>query len=523
MDLKNDNFRVTSLKVNENPFFGDNTFNFVDDKDNQDSIYTTVIIGPNGTGKSNLFRFIIELFRELWTLKVADKRTYNVKGKFRLEYYYFGDKYIYSNYRFDDGSNKYIQEDLKKTSIYLLKNDELVSFSEAGFPASIIANSIMLTDKYLVTRNKLEQGAFSPYKYLGVRNRPQQASTRSYIRKTVEFIVQNIDGMLFLDGLKKTTDFLNLGSSVQVIYQTRYTKSYYTGNIKPKDLENYFDEIDEKYKDSNKIPPFKLNYFKRLKKDFGLNGVCNFMNELVKQNSLEHIYRSSNKKIIYDIIQNDTNKKEIASDFSNLEHLRNLGFLTPPEIKLDNGNFHLQESSSGEYHFFSSMVGLLATVKPYSLIFIDEPEISLHPNWQIKYLEFLREVFSHSAYASCHFMIATHSHFLISDLKGKSSKILGLSKQQRKLNIFEFSENLNTYGWSAEDVLFRIFNLKTSRNHYFEMAVADLIDLLYSKSRDTKKINNILKNLKRLDTSDSDPLNELIVEAEEYLNDNTNS
>ena len=76
------------------------------------------------------------------------------------------------------------------------------------------------------------------------------------------------------------------------------------------------------------------------------------------------------------------------------------------------------------------MIGLLATIKPNSLVFIDEPEISLHPNWQMRYLSFLRELFSDEIFATSHILIATHSHFVISDLKGENSKIIGLKKDE---------------------------------------------------------------------------------------------
>ena len=109
------------------------------------------------------------------------------------------------------------------------------------------------------------------------------------------------------------------------------------------------------------------------------------------------------------------------------------------------------------------MVGLMATVNPGSLVFIDEPEISLHPNWQMKYLSFIRELFSDPEYNTCHIIIATHSHFLISDLKGTSARIIGLRKNKNKIKTIDISHN--TYGWSAEQVLLDVFEVSTTRNY----------------------------------------------------------
>ena len=162
----------------------------------------------------------------------------------------------------------------------------------------------------------------------------------------------------------------------------------------------------------------------------------------------------------------------------------------------------------------ASFIGLIASVKENSIVFIDEPEVSLHPNWQMQYMFNLKKLFS--GYKSCHFVIATHSHFIISDTTKSNSQIIGL-KKEKNITPVHF-ENYDTYGWSAEDVLFRVFNVKSTRNHYFEMAVAELLDLLYSKSKDKEKINFILKELKALKISDNDPLKELIEETEDYLN-----
>lgn len=210
------------------------------------------------------------------------------------------------------------------------------------------------------------------------------------------------------------------------------------------------------------------------------------------------------------------------ANYTMLEHLRQLGIISSPEIQLKRaGSFPLQESSSGEYHFFSSIVGLLATITTNSLILIDEPEISLHPNWQMKYLSFLRELFSTPEYASCHIIVATHSHFLISDLKGDSSKIIGLKRTSKEIEIVDLPVNLNTFGWSAEDVLFRVFNVKSTRNHYYEMVVADLLYLLYQQNKDNNTIQLIrakVNDLKNLKVSEDDPIRELIIEAETYIN-----
>ena len=199
-----------------------------------------------------------------------------------------------------------------------------------------------------------------------------------------------------------------------------------------------------------------------------------------------------------------------------LEQLRQLGIITPPEILLKRGdNFPLQESSSGEYQFFASIVGLIATIKPTnSLVLIDEPEISLHPNWQMKYFSFIRELFSHPEYSTCHILVATHSHFLISDLKGDSSNIIGLKREGNEIKIIDLPKDLDTFGWSAEDVLYNVFNVLSTRNKYVAEDIAKILNEL--ASGDKNKINKLSKekydDLLKIESSlkDNDPLKRVV-------------
>ena len=45
-----------------------------------------------------------------------------------------------------------------------------------------------------------------------------------------------------------------------------------------------------------------------------------------------------------------------------------------------------EDCSSGEKHMIFAFTGVLSSIEPKSVILIDEPEISLHPEWQIQYV-----------------------------------------------------------------------------------------------------------------------------------------
>jgi len=504
---KYEGFKLLTLDLRGNSLMGKSNlyYSFVDENDKQKLIYTTVIIGANGTGKSNLFRIIIELLKELNDLSRGKNRSYNVDGNFNLKFSVNGDIFEYANIVSEGESIENSNEPEKGNQAFLLRNGKKIDFEKAQFPLAIVANSIMLTDKFPFFRKEdNEKGekvdAFPQYKYLGVRNIPQSASTRAYVRRTVEFIVEQFEKKDsnktgFIAALKRATDFLELDNSIDIFYYTTNNAKFFKGELTPKGLDEYFEPIREKYPKPEDNPPFKLNQYLKIKDDRKLlQSICDFCNNLVNEEKLERLpYKGSSiRKITYNLIEPALFER-LNLEYPMLEQLRQLGMISSPEIQLKReGGYSLQESSSGEYHFFSSIVGLMATVKPTnSLVLIDEPEISLHPNWQMKYLSFLRELFSHPEYATCHILVATHSHFLISDLKGDSSKIIGLKRAGREIEIINLPKELDTFGWSAEDVLYNVFNVASTRNKFVAEDIAKILNEL--SAGDKNKINKLTK------------------------------
>ena len=132
--------------------------------------------------------------------------------------------------------------------------------------------------------------------------------------------------------------------------------------------------------------------------------------------------------------------------------------------------------SSGEKHLLFAYIGILSRIKEGSLILIDGPEISLHPEWQIRYISTLNKLFGE--YKNCCFMIASHSHYFVSELKATSSSIVIFRKNSNDDNYMPEAELLpfDTYSWSAENIIYNVFGIRTTRNYYFECDLNNLIN-----------------------------------------------
>jgi len=103
-----------------------------------------------------------------------------------------------------------------------------------------------------------------------------------------------------------------------------------------------------------------------------------------------------------DIIKEKFQFKEIAIS-------REHGISVRTEDQLQIG---LSELSSGEQHELVLLYELLFGVKDDALILIDEPELSLHVGWQVRFLPDLQRI---QKLKPLHIVIATHSPQIIND------------------------------------------------------------------------------------------------------------
>lgn len=108
----------------------------------------------------------------------------------------------------------------------------------------------------------------------------------------------------------------------------------------------------------------------------------------------------------------------------------------------------------------SSQEAQKSTSKPFFL-FIDEPEICMHPKGQIKLLEALLEISKHSQ-----IFITTHSPFIISSSHIKNAGLFIFSKEN-KVNKIMSADTLNMFPWSPSwaEINYYAYKLPTIELH----------------------------------------------------------
>jgi|GEM_PF-1354798 len=92
--------------------------------------------------------------------------------------------------------------------------------------------------------------------------------------------------------------------------------------------------------------------------------------------------------------------------------------------KVSGKEFGIDGLSSGEQQIVYRAGYLLRhlNIKNGGIVFIDEPELSLHPEWQVGYLQFLQNIFG----TDIQFIIATHSPYIVKS--GIDTDVVSITK-----------------------------------------------------------------------------------------------
>jgi predicted ATPase len=454
-----DYFRVTQIKVEDDEYKTD-TIQLVNPLFDKDKNHFTLIVGNNGTGKSRLLGSIARV----------------LIGNFRSKP---NDLFYFSNF--------------EKTS----KTNKVISVSNS------------LSDKFPLDKSFKFGNEINfkeePYNYLGTRGR-MGSSSHILIKRAIDILLENYSNKYISKCYRHVFDYLDYKPVIILDYKIiqRELSILADQQITPLDLERYINKKSI-YSGLNQSIYSKLSEKYRLR----FAEICDFLNNLKfsgeKNYELEIDFSSTN----INKLERDNTKYEIdLKTYEILSILRKINMVRSFDVKLfkkkGNRPFSFSDASSGEANILCTLIALIPLVEDNSCILIDEPEISLHPTWQYRYIELLNKIFEN--FKGCHIIIASHSHFLVSDLPSNNSSVVTLKKVNGGITSQLLNES--TFGLSAEDILLNVFEMPTTRNYYISSIVTEALELIAKKQKKKARFNELKEELENIEPNlkDEDPL-----------------
>lgn len=476
------------------------------------------------------------------------KKGHNMS--FRINEFQFNNKNVVLSYQDVSNENHTFTIITGKNSVgksrlltkiinhYLKKNKIITSFNY--LPSKIICVTNIQFDKFPLSGYKRS----IPYDYFGRRNRNKFSNYDRYIFIKSIITKSNINA----ECIKSTFEYLNFKSEFKVVFEKNISSSFrineifsttlekvldiykmffrknikYIGNIsrfyelldytqtKTSKLKNIFNGLFEDPSNVNQQNPTLTTYknifmsLDKFEKFFILCIVNLYKNDITLS---EEDFNTLFKTIIINNHQfDDILKPNIGyeSNYSinkelqfllkfNLIKIKDLIFISKDEEKY----IEFDDLSSGQQSILNIYLSISSSIENNSLICIDEPEISLHPEWQTEFIIKLQEIFNF--YYGCHFLIATHSPQIVAGLKLNNGYILDLEKNQTHKSI-DFSKR------SADYQLAKVFNSPGFNNEYLIRIALTLLSKISNKKpfndEDNSNFEILLESQKMIPEND---------------------
>ena len=459
------------IKTNSNNI---STIKLFDTSNIKQEPYFSVLIGPNGVGKSSILRDIVNFFVEIENLKNNDIKRTLYKGLL-----------VGIRYHLDNQEYCVVKT---KVSFLLSINRKISKLEQIKLPI-IVACHYGAFDKFprqTINSSKISKYDISTYKYVGAYVNGNVISIPSILFRLLFTLTEHIDDNSRVN-ICSLLNFINYDTKISLQY------SIVSKSNKYGDIYNYIArniDLDREFK-----------FYSTKEKSLLASSIYNFYKRKLSIHKSE-LYFDFNKDSLKDSNKNRLNYLYKLKQY-NLINSVHVWFYKHGE------KISSEEISSGELIMLSAILSISAIASNnHTLILFDEPELSQHPNWQMSIIENLDKALFNQ---KCHTILATHSHMLVSDLPQNRSSVIQLDKTNNsdiKAEILTSS----TYGWSAEEVLLKVFKTATDRNRYFGERISKLLEQMGNNTILPDDVVNELCELEKIsrNLSDIDPMKSVL-------------
>lgn len=424
--------------------------------------HVTAVIGRNGTGKSHMLGAVVRTFL---LLEEWSKGDFKVRKKLPLRRiaYRIGEEYCVVEHEW--------------SGVSATINGMPVAVEKLPRPKRVVALTISPFDKFPVPKTQPfsvgRADVDGSYRYLGLRDRTGRAAIENLLFRSLDSLFESADNEpLRRANISNVFDFLDLTPILSVVYRPRISKNVVDAVMRGQDI---FDpgvildkRIFERANDVSRAGDFPAGYMNIL------------LREVIAKLALGKVRFDADFRF----------GGELDPSFMKLQPLRRAGFLQLSAVEiLRRGRVsNLKMASSGELSIVTALLALSSAITSGSLVLIDEPELSLHPEWQVRYVDLLLQTFSN--YYGCHFVIATHSPLVVSELPPHASVVSLDHKTVPPLS--ELS------GQSADLLLAEAFGLPSSNNLYVKDRILEAVQMVSDGDLESAEFRQVIQHIKRL-------------------------
>jgi len=444
-----------------------------------DNINVTAIVGKNGSGKSSILEFILDMF--------AERHNMYLKN-FIFIYFYEKKLYKYSNFKYKIFSNLSIEE---YSNYYNLINHH--------------------KDAIAVNIN-------SEYKEFEMRNSQQIFNENNKYDKYSSNLVILENYIIYKNQVNKTKENFFIPHKIRISIKTigrylsilRDNRVYYSDNDWEKILNLIAMLKDKNFNESLEIIKkiFKLKREKHKNYNEFITGLYHDMKNSNQYYFDEYLLKSENiPKILKKYRLNNSIAIENIDDCF-LSYIKKLPYIFKIDL-IDKNDINIDSLSFGEKQLFIQLHYILSysSKKEYKLwhtsidyeeeedvkiknifIFLDEFEIGLHPRWQKKSINYIINFLKELKGINFNIILTSHSPFLLSDIPKQNIIFLDKDEKGNCIVVDGLKEKKETFGANIHTLLSDSFFMEDGlMGEFAKNKIQEIMDFLNNK----KKIEEI--------------------------------
>lgn len=439
-------------------------YNILQDFDIDFSSNLSVLIGENGSGKSSVLECLAYIFGHLHKYFVLNDKTAEFIDGYRIDYTINGHNVFIES--------KYVSSKTNTFQPVIRIDDEELSIPQinnryGGFKDFLPEKVILFYSGITEHLKKLHEHFENKFiKKIIKQNNPYSLNPLNlpddnpymYVKK--EYVSFVLLSLFVLNSEESKAILRTIGVDIEGCTTTITLKKPYwaNNNKKSKDKDNLWGM-------SGKIATDFVN---------GLD-YYGIRKDRVSDKNNEFEYEFYGSLMIQDLFSSFFNllPNQVVSFMDTLLCDDLLG---PVNITWGKG-LSVDKLSEGEKQLIIS-VGLSLVLNKQNLLFLyDEPDVSLHPKWQQKFISSIRKGLDDESMA----IITTHSPNIVSDLKNQSLYLIRKGKVVTKA--------LKYYGRTVNDLLVDYFGMESTRSN----DVSQKIDNLWRMIQEGKYEESVFK------------------------------